>query len=374
MPNITKRKTISDRICDHIHTLLAKGEYGADGRLPTEEQLRRQFATSRSTVVKAMKELEHLGYIRRRAGAGSFAAHPGQLPKSTFAAILIAGLGDIEFFSPIGAQIAAACQKHNICLIWGSAGPTTEISTRSEMDQICRRLKEQQVSGVFFAPDQLSAGMLSNGETSDEYLAGILTDAGMAVILIDRDLTHYPERSKFDFVGIDNVNAAFQQTKHLYDQGCRKIIHVTRPGTLTTKEARIAGFRTALHRLGLAEKTERIHTGDAHDLNFVQKTLESGPDGVVCFNDPMASYYLKSLLALGIKVPDQIKVIGLDDLEYSKFLPVPLTTMRQPRREIGEIAVEMLIRRLNNKTLPPSASLLTTQLVVRESTGRGNID
>lgn len=363
-----KRKTITREICDYIQTLIANGEYGKDGRLPTEDQLRRRFETSRSTVVKAMKELEHLGFIRRRAGAGSFVIKAGK-SKSTFAAILISGLGDIEFFSPIGAQIANACQKHNISLIWGSAGPATEISTQSDMDSLCRRLKEQQVTGVFFAPDQFSADPNDIANNPDLYLAQKLTNLGIAVVLIDRDLTYYPTRSAYDFVGIDNVNAAFQQAKHLYDQGCRNIIHITRPGIVTTKEARIAGYRTAIRQLGLPKKTEQIFSGDASDLDFVRETLNSEPDGVACFNDPIASRYLRSLLKLKIKVPDHIKMIGLDDLEYSQFLPVPLTTMRQPRREIGQIAVETLIRRLNDRSLPPTSNFLTTQLVQRESTG-----
>lgn len=359
------KKSIAREICDHVQTLIANGQYGSDGRLPTEEQLRRQFDTSRSTVVKAMKELEHHGIIRRRAGAGSFVIQTNK-SKCLFAAILIAGLGDIDFFSPIGAQIANASQKHNISLIWGTAGPTTEISTRSDMDAVCHRLKEQRVSGVFFAPDQFAADSTYN-DNPNLYLAQKLSDSGIAVVLIDRDLTRYPTRSMFDFVGIDNVNAAFQQTKHLFDQGCRRIFHVTRPGALTTKEARLAGYRTALHQLGLAE-TERIYTGNVEDPLFVQKTLEEEPDGIVCFNDPVASRYLLSLLDLGVKVPEQVKVIGLDDLEYTQFLPVPLTTLRQPRREIGEIAVETLVRRLNNKSLPASSNLLTTQIIVRKST------
>ena len=368
MSTTPRRKSIAREICEYVQTLIANGDYAPDGRLPTEDQLRRKFNTSRSTVIKAMKELEHLGLINRRAGSGSFANSAGRT-KCIFASILIACLDDIEFFSPIGAQIATACQKHNISLIWGGAGPTTEITTRSDVDLICQRLKDQQVAGVFFAPDLLSPVDYPAGNNPDMYLTQRLNDMGIAVVLIDRDLAHYPKRSSYDFVGVDNVNAAFQQTLHLYEQGCRNIIHVTRTGTLTTKEARIAGFFTAVRQLNLPKVGERIFTGNPSDPEFVKKTLAGSPDGVVCVNDPIASRYLQTLLALGVKVPEEVKVIGLDDLEYSKFLPVPLTTMRQPRREIGEVAVETLVRRLNNRSLPPSQNLLTTSLVVRQSTG-----
>lgn len=362
-----KKKSLYREIYDFVYTLVANGDYPLDGRLPTENQLCRRFKASRSTVAKAMKELETIGVIRRQAGAGSFAVQAG-LSRCTFAALLIAGLGDIEYFSPICAQIAQTCQKYNISLIWGNAGPATEITQRSDVDRICRRLVEQRVSGVFFAPNQLASSKDNAAENTDLYLAETLTKLGIVVVLIDRDITLYPTRSNFDFVGIDNLATTFEQTRHLYEQGCRKIIHVTRPGLVTTKAARFAGYRIAMEHLGLSYHADHVFSGDSDDLDFVRRTLQCKPDGVVCFNDPVATNYLRSLLDLDIDVPGQIKVIGVDDLEYSKFLPVPLSTMRQPRKELGELAVEVLVRRLNNRPLAPSENLLTTTLIVREST------
>lgn len=366
MPN---KKSLYREIYDYVYGLVSSGEHPPDGRLPTESQLCERFGTSRATVAKAMKELEHSGIIRRQAGAGSFAVMAGPT-KGAFAALLIAGLGDTEFFSPICAQIAQTCQKYNISLIWGSAGPATEITRRSDIDQICRRLIEQQVTGVFFAPNQLSWNNEIEKDNTDLYLAETLTRSGIAVVLIDRDLSLYPSRSAFDYVGIDNINAAYEQTRHLYRQGCRRVIHITRPGLVTTKAARTAGFNVAVEQLDLKFTETNIFSGDADDHQFVLETLDCKPDGVVCFNDPVATSYLHSLLALGVQVPETIKVIGLDDLEYSRLLPVPLSTMRQPRREIGELAVEVLVRRLNNPALPSSETLLTTKLIPRESTMR----
>ncbi len=367
-----KRKSLYREIYDYVYTLVANGDHPQDGRLPTENQLCRRFNASRSTVAKAMKELECVGVIRRQAGAGSFAIQAGQ-SKCTFAALLIAGLGDIEFFSPICAQIAQSCQKYNISLIWGSAGPATEISQRSDVDLIYKRLIEQRVTGVFFAPNQLSAVHENRPEAylqfnMDQYLAEKLTKAGIAVVLIDRDLSPYPTRSEFDFVGIDNLHAAYEQTRHLYEQGCRKIIYISRPGMLTTKAARTTGYRFALEQHGLPYRSEWVYVGNASDPVFVRQTLSTKPDGVVCFNDPVASDYLLALRKLGVKVPRDLLLIGLDDLEYTRLLPVSLTTMRQPRKELGELAVEVLVRRLNNRSLAPSENLLTTSLIVREST------
>lgn len=367
---ITK-KCLYNEVYDYVLDLVMNNDLPQDGRLPTESQLCEQFKTSRATVTKAMKKLEHDGIIRRQAGAGSFALKSKE-PKSMYAALLIASLGDIEFFSPICAQIAQSCQKHNISLIWGNTGPATEISKRSDIDQLCRRLVKQQVTGVFFAPNQLYENG-SDDNARDVYLAESLTQAGIAIVLIDRDFTLYPQRSRYDFVGIDNVHAAFMQTKHLYEQGCRRIITVTKPIRVTTREARLAGYKIAMEHLGLGSHPEWVYVGDASDMNFIRKTLECEPDGVVCFNDPVAMPYLHGLLSLGIDVPNKIKVIGVDDLEYAKYLPVPLSTMQQPCKMIGDMAVDIMIRRLKNPTQPSMELMLTTTLVARESTiGFGN--
>lgn len=362
---ITK-KCLYREVYDYVLGLVVNGEHPADGRLPTESQLCERFQTSRATVTKAMKKLEHSGVIRRQAGAGSFALKSTE-PKIAYAALLIASLGDTEFFSPICAQIAKSCQKHNISLIWGNTGPATEITKRSDIDQICRRLTDQQVTGVFFAPNQLcETGSVDNER--DVYLAESLARAGIAIVLIDRDITLYPERSRFDFVGIDNVHSAFLQTKHLYEQGCRKIIAVTKPIRVTTREARLAGYKIAMEHFGLGFRPEWIHVGDASDVDFVRKTLKCDPDGVVCFNDPVAMSYLHKLLLMGIDVPKELKVIGIDDLEYAKYMPVPLSTMQQPCKEIGDMAVATMIRRLENPMQPPMELLLSTTLLARAST------
>lgn len=366
------KKALYREIYDSLYSAIISGSYGNGGRLPTEYQLAQKYQTSRSTVAKAMRELEFAGVVRRQAGAGSFAVPPANT-SNTFASLLIAGLGDIEFFTPISAQIAVSCQKHDISLIFGNAGSAMEISSRPHAESIGRRLVEQRVSGVFFAPNQWNRSddellQRSPLENHDLFLAEMLAKAGIVVVLIDRDITLYPQRSAFDFVGIDNLNAAYEQTQHLFAQGCRRIIHLTRPGMLTTKAARIAGYRTALEHLGLPYSRQNIHTGDPEDPVFVRQTLADNPDGVVCFNDPMGTAYLHTLRGLGVRVPQDLKVIGVDDLDYTKFLPVPLSTMRQPRKELGELAVNVLVRRLTDRSLPPSENLLTTPLIVREST------
>jgi DNA-binding LacI/PurR family transcriptional regulator len=94
-----------------------------------------------------------------------------------------------------------------------------------------------------------------------------------------------------------------------------------------------------------------------------------GPDGFVCANDFTAAHLLKTLNGLGVSVPDEVRMAGIDDVKYASLLSVPLTTIHQPCADIGAVAVRTMIERLRNPTIPPRDILLNFSLVVRESCG-----
>ena len=93
------------------------------------------------------------------------------------------------------------------------------------------------------------------------------------------------------------------------------------------------------------------------------------PDGIVCANDRTAAVLMQVLLTLGHPVPESVRIVGIDDLEYASLLPVPLTTLRQPVREIGTAAMSALLERLAQPHLPPRDIFLHPTLVVRRSCG-----
>jgi GntR family transcriptional regulator of arabinose operon len=108
----------------------------------------------------------------------------------------------------------------------------------------------------------------------------------------------------------------------------------------------------------------------ASDVDAVKEFVERNyPQAFVCANDRTASALMKSLLAIGQRIPEQIKIVGIDDLPFAGLLPVPLTTMRQPGREIGMVAMSVMLDRLAQPNLPTRDVLLASHLVVRESSG-----
>lgn len=357
------RKPLYLTIFEHVHDNILSGAYGSTGRLPTDGQLVRRFHTTRATVAKAMKELERTGLIERRPGAGSF-IRPAARARGAFVSTLIAGLGDTEFFEPICAQIAQACHACNLSLIWGANSPARPLGLDTTVDALCARFVAQRVSGVFFVPDELPEGGCDDRNLR---IAQALTAAGIAVVLLDRDIVSFPAQSPYDLVGIDNVDAGFRQTRHLLECGCRRILYVTRPGRLWTKTARIAGYRLALEQAGLPADAARVCVGDATAPVFCKSLLRLRPDGIVCFHDPVAIHLIQNFQKLCVRIPERLKIVGLDDVRYSEFLPIPITTLQQPCLSIGTQAADLMVRRINGDRHPPRRILFETRLIVRAS-------
>jgi len=354
------------QVFEYVHGNIVSGAY-ANGRLPTDGQLMRRFQTTRATVAKAMKELERAGLIQRRPGVGSF-IRPSDRANGAFVSTLIAGLGDTEFFEPICAQIAQACHACNLSLIWGATSPATPVDGDTKIDALCSHFLTQRVTGVFFVPDELAEGSSDNRNLK---IAQALTNLGIALVLLDRDVVAFPAQGPYDLVGIDNVDAGYKQTCHLINCGCKRILYVTRPGRLWTKTARIAGYRLALEEAGQTYAPDFVRTGDAADPAFCKSLLKMKPDGIVCFHDPIAINLVQNFQKFGASIPRHLKIVGLDDVHYAQFLPIPITTLQQPCRSIGIQAAELMVHRLNHDTHPPRRILFDTRLIVRTSSSLG---
>ena len=106
-------------------------------------------------------------------------------------------------------------------------------------------------------------------------------------------------------------------------------------------DAREAGYREALFRWQAPSGRELTHRLDPADAPAVQSLMATvQPDGLVCANDRTAGRLMKSLFDLGCRVPQDVRLVGIDDVGYAALLPVPLTTLRQPTREIGDAALD----------------------------------
>ncbi len=373
------------RILDQLQQEILRGDYRTGAKLPSEADLIKRFGASRITVGRAVNELRGLGLVERRAGSGTYvrplpAAPDAPVdrplpPPALLFGLLIPDLGGTEIFEPICRGMAEAQQADRYGLLWGHAASTPpgtdaeETAKREERAwQVCGRFVERKVDGVFFAP--FGQGKVS--EAVNARLLAAMDEARLPVVLLDRDTLAYPRRTAHDLVGLDNRRAGYLATEHLLRLGRQRVAFVALPEAAATVDSRIAGYREALFMEDAPMEGALVRRLDPGDVLAVRAMLEEfRPDAVVCANDRTAGRLMHALLALGKRLPQDVALVGIDDAGYASLLPVPLTTVRQPCREIGAAAVAAMLERVNRPQLAPRDILLEGTLVVRESCGAG---
>lgn len=356
-------------IFDELREQLVGGKFASQSRLPSEAQIVRKYGVSRPTAARALRELQAAGFVERRAGAGTFARSvtESDAKGNALIGLLVPGMGITEIFDVICGKLVGLARTHNYSIVWSGSPERVDASAppAEQAEAFCRELLERKVLGAFFAPFGWKEGQAQ----INRLIAGRLRIAGIPVVLLDCDIVPFPQRSDFDLVGIDNFDAAYMLTAHLLKMGCRKLCFVASTHTAPTVEARYAGFREALLDAGVKPDPGPCPSTDPADEAQITALLKNKPDAFVCSNDFKAGTLMRTLETLGCHVPNNVRIVGFDDVKYATLLRVPLTTMHQPCHDIAAIAWQTMQSRLANPMLPPCTISLAANLVVRQSCG-----
>jgi len=194
------------------------------------------------------------------------------------------------------------------------------------------------------------------------------------VILIDRRF----EGLSTHFVGTDDVEAGRIATEHLVRMGCRRLAHIGGP-EVSTALGRLSGYRDVLTRRNIPERPGTVilrETGDDPGVRSGYEAmrrllaLKPAPDGVFCYNDPTAMGAMKAVLDAGLRVPNDIAIVGCGNVAYADFLRIPLTSVDQHSEEIGRRAAKLALSVLENAPKRMKQIVLAPKLVERASTRR----
>jgi len=350
---------------------IAGGVYGPGDRLPSESKLCKKFGVSRPTVARALRELQEQGLLDRRMGSGSYvrASRPaGTSPGLRQLGLLMPALGRMEIFEVICGELAGLARVHGFGVLWGGHArpPEHPHMTIREAEALTDLFIEKAVSGVFFAPFEHTADQ----NRANHRIVEKLRHAGIPLVLVDRDLEPFPFRSPHDLVGIDNFAGGYVLAAHLLKLGARRLTVLTRPLSASTVQARMAGARAAILAHGSPPEDPFVREGDPTDPAFVGEVLAGRRvDAVICMNDLTAAEFMQTLARIKIRVPERVRVVGFDDVRYATLLPVQLTTIQQPCREIAVAAVQAMRERIADPSLPPRGITITPRLIIRESCG-----
>jgi GntR family transcriptional regulator, arabinose operon transcriptional repressor len=358
------RQSKHRRVCEHLLASIESGALKPGDRLPSEAELGKMFEASRITVAKAVHDLQRRGLVTRRPGAGTHVLGE-QKPSGRTFGLLIPELGLTEIFEPICNGMMRAQFAKPDALLWGNSSSSVEDSAKAA-EQMVESFIEKRVAGVFFAPLELT----SEKDTTNRRIARMLDRAQIPFVLLDRCYMPYPERSQHDLVGVDNRRAGYITAAHLLEHGARRLVFVGEERAANTVDARITGFYEALRAHGVRPEGEPVWRGSAGDEAFVRRMLDGArPEGIVCANDLTAARLMQVLIGLGVRIPHEIRIVGVDDVRYASLLPVPLTTVHQDCAGIGAVAMATMLQRLEHPNLPIRDVLVPVRLVVRGSCG-----
>jgi GntR family transcriptional regulator of arabinose operon len=152
--------------------------------------------------------------------------------------------------------------------------------------------------------------------------------------------------------------------------GRRRVGFLARAGGAPTIDARISGYGEALALHGIGFQAGRVQRLESITSPLVRQAIETAnADAFVCANDRTAGQFLYALQELGIQVPRDLSVVGIDDVDYGRLLSVPLTTVHQPCREIGNAAIAAMLSRRERPGMIVRDILLDCRLVIRKSSG-----
>ncbi|GAA2214214.1 LacI family DNA-binding transcriptional regulator [Nonomuraea monospora] len=223
-------------------------------------------------------------------------------------------------------------------------------------------------------------GVLSRRPTGVISVFSSLTEAqreqlatrGIPLVLLDPRGDPAPQAPS---VGASNWNGGLLATRHLLDLGHRRIAAIAGPGHALPSRARLDAFRTALDMAGVPADPELIGRGDflvEGGLAEAERMLRlpDPPTAIFTCNDGQACGVYRAAHLLGLRIPDDVSVVGFDDLPAARWMNPPLTTIRQPLAEMAATATEMLLKLARGELLTQHRVELGTELIIRESTGR----
>ena len=229
---------------------------------------------------------------------------------------LIPDLGDTEIFEPICQGIANAPESTEHALLWGHCDPNAAKGSQAWL--LCQQYIAKEVSGVFFAALEYEP----DSEKTNRRILQAFKHAKIPVVLLDRRATEAPERDRPDLVGINNRQAAYVATKHLIDLGCRHIGFLSYHGAATTISERLSGYTEALRAHGLkpvVDSSVEASTSRADTLQWSGRHKIHSLDAFVCVNDRIAGQLMHLFLQRKIRVPEDIRLVGIDDVSYANL-------------------------------------------------------
>lgn len=256
------------------------------------------------------------------------------------------------FFAEIGRSIEIAAFESGYSVILCNSGEDPD-----KESLYIDVLTKKQVDGIILVPTCIHCDAIRS-----------LKKLQVPIVLMDRELTDLV----LDTVLVDNRMGGLIATRYLISLGHQRIACIAGPSSTNPSAQRLQGYKQALEEARIPFDESLVRIGDFSALSGWSLgngllSITEPPTAIFACNDMMAIGLLRATHEKGIRVPDDLSLIGFDDIEPVSFTIPPLTTIAQPKIEISEKAIKFLIQRINNPQRDPQYEILPVSLVVRDS-------
>ncbi|MFT4041536.1 MAG: LacI family DNA-binding transcriptional regulator [Gordonia sp. (in: high G+C Gram-positive bacteria)] len=304
-----------------------------------------------ATAERVHRAIVELGFVRNDA------ARQLKAGRSRCVGLIVLDVGN-PFFTDLARAAERQASDNHLTLLLG----TSDDDAVRENTYI-EAFDEQRVFGLLVAPASDDLGRLE-----------ALQQRGTPVVLVDRNGFDTP----FPSVAVDDVAGGELACGHLCDIGRRRIAFIGGPAGLRQVADRLQGARQAIENVPgaalevIGTESLSVLAGRAAGEEIRARPLADRPDGVFCANDLLAMGVLQALTMLGdVSVPDDVALIGYDDIDFAQSAVVPLSSISQPSRQLGARAIDLLVDEANRSlTSSPQHILFQPRLVARASTGQ----
>lgn len=306
---------------------------------------------NQETRRRVQKAIDQLGYLpsrvaQRLRGEGGDAKLIGLV------------LPDIQnpFFADLARGVEDVAQRHGYLVFLGNSDEDAAKEKRY-LDV----MRAESVDGIIVPPCS----------ETDEAVADLVRRQ-LPVVCVDRRLL----RGKVDTVLVDNVRGAHEAMEHLIGLGHRRIGFIEGLPQLSTSRERLQGYRQALDEHGIPFDPTLVRQGDSRhgsgrDLTRALLELPDRPSALLIGNNLMTLGALEMIHQKGLRIPEEVAILGYDDMPWALALNPPLTAVRQPGDEVGRRAMELLLQRIREPQRSASLVMMQPELVVRKSCGAG---
>lgn len=367
------RVSKSEVVYESLKVRINSGEFNTSLRLPSEQSLSMYYGCSRPTLRKALDMLENDKMIIRKQGSGSFllsegldANHVSEIPERRrgMFGVLFPSLGENYVFDIIRGDLSRALSQRECSLVTAGVIVPGSATLREDIRRICAAYIDLRVDGVFLVPIEYTPLR----EELNQYMLDTFARANIPVVLIDSDYLPFPQRSSYDLVSLDHIQAGYLLTQHMIEQSARTIHFLSPPLSAHTIKMREIGYREALYDADIPVRSERVHECDPKNIKSIASILAFEPQGIICANDGTAILLLETMREIDSGSTSRVMVAGFDNLSYLGHIRETLTSISQPTERISNEAVSMMLERCSKPHRPCRTVRISGQLICRKST------